>query len=191
MNRPAENIDALLRKARAGHEPARAQLVAAVRDQVVRWALVMTGDPDDAEDVAQQVSIVLHQKLAQFDQRSRFTTWLYVIVRSAVGDLMRKGSRRFEIRMDEDHMPQPISHETEQRLDQIGEQEIAAIVRSFFRILSPRQRELIELIDTEGRTANEAAEMMGIEPETARVHLLRARRVLRAEILQAYPEILA
>jgi RNA polymerase sigma factor (sigma-70 family) len=65
----------------------------------------------------------------------------------------------------------------------------AALVRSFFTDLPPRQRELLELIDAQGYTAVEAAQIMGIEPETARGHLLRARRTMRAKMLELHPEV--
>jgi DNA-directed RNA polymerase specialized sigma24 family protein len=48
---------------------------------------------------------------------------------------------------------------------------------------------LIELIDTQGMTAAEAATLLGIEPETARVHLMRARRAIRSKMLESHPEM--
>ena len=85
-------------------------------------------------------------------------------------------------------MQETLPAATEDRLQQIDDADAARLVRALFTALSPRQRELIELVDTQGYKTVEAAEMMGIQPETARVHLLRARRTLRAKMLELHPE---
>lgn len=175
-------------EAAAHDERAFARLLAEVRDQVFRWALIITGDGDDAEDVTQQVSMVLHRGIAQFEQRSAFTTWLYRIVRNAAVESRRRARFTHEVRFDPDVVPDAVPPATEDRLQRIDDANAAALVRALFTELAPRQRELIQLIDTEGYTTVEAAEMMGIAPETARVHLLRARRTLRTKMLELHPE---
>jgi RNA polymerase sigma-70 factor (ECF subfamily) len=182
-------IDGLLQQARTGDEMAAARLIAGVRDRVFRWALVITRDSDDAEDVTQQVSMTLHRKLHEFEGRSRFTTWLYMVARNTAIDMTTKASRRYEQQMDQDAIPQPLSDDAERRITQFDNARAAALVRAFFSELPTRQRELIELIDREGFTTGEAAAMMGIEAETARVHLLRARRTLRTKMLATHPEM--
>ena len=76
----------------------------------------------------------------------------------------------------------------EDRLQQIHDSQWVELIRALFKLLPPRRRELLELVDTQGFKIVEAAEMMEIEPETARVHLLRARRTLRAKMLEIHPE---
>src|SRR5918912_942469 len=92
--RAAEPLEALAARARSGDEGAFASLAGAVRDQVRRWALVRTGDPDDAEDVAQDVVIRVHRGLARFEGRARFTTWLYRLTANAAVELGRGHGRR-------------------------------------------------------------------------------------------------
>lgn len=178
----------LIQAACAGDEHAFARLLATVREQVFRWALVATADSDDAEDITQQVSITLHRKLAQFEQRSGFSTWLYRIVRNAATESRRRAHFAREVPLDLDAVQETLPAATEDRLQQIDDADAASLVRALFTALSPRQRELIELVDTQGYKTVEAAEMLGIEPETARVHLLRARRTLRAKMLELHPE---
>lgn len=182
-------IEDLLQRARAGDEAAFASLIAAVHDRVQRWALVITRDYDDAEDVTQQVSITLHRKLHDFEERSRFTTWLYAVVRNAAIELTRKASRRHERQVAEDALAGELSDDVENRLGAMENQRAAALVRSYFTELPARQRELIELIDQQECTVGEAAGLMDIQPATARVHLLRARRTIRARMLALHPEM--
>lgn len=183
------NISELLLRARRGDEAAASSLIGGMRDRVFRWALIVTGDSDDAEDVAQQVSLSLHRNLKNFDERSRFTTWLYAIVRNASLQVGRQASRRREVQVDTDDLPERMTDDVEEQIERIANRRAAHIVRAFFAELPPRQRELIELVDTQGLSAVEAATVMGIEPETARVHLMRARRLIRSKMLEAHPEM--
>ena len=182
-------ISELLLLARRGDEAAAASLIGGMRARVVRWALIITGDSDDAEDVAQQVSLSMHRNLAGFDERSRFTTWLYAVVRNAAIEVGRKASRKHEVQVDAEDLPQPVNDDVDRQIDGIANRRAAAIVRAFFAELPARQRELIELVDTQGLSAAEAAALMQIEPETARVHLMRARRTIRTKMLESHPEM--
>ncbi len=182
-------MDALLvQAAQKGDERAFDRLLGQVRDQVFRWALIMTGDSDEADDITQQVSLTLHRKLHLFARRSTFTTWLYRIVRNTVIESRRRARFTREVSLDVDEARGDVSPATEDRLQNIHDAQSVALIRMLFAELPPRQRELIDLVDTQGFKTVEAAEMMEIEPETARVHLLRARRTLRARMLELHPE---
>jgi RNA polymerase sigma-70 factor (ECF subfamily) len=178
----------LVRAAQQGDARAFDQLLGGVRDQVFRWALVMTADSDDAEDITQQVSMILHRKLPQYQERSTFATWLYRIVRNTAIESRRRLRFSREVSLDTDEVRGALSEATEDRLQEIDEAQSVALIRALFTELPARQRELIDLVDTQGYKTVEAAEMMEIEPETARVHLLRARRTLRARMLELHPE---
>jgi RNA polymerase sigma-70 factor (ECF subfamily) len=162
-------------------------LLGAVRGQVFRWALIMTADSDEAEDITQQVSLTLHRKLHLFEGRSAFTTWLYRMVRNTAIESRRRSRFTHEVSLEEGPVHGTLPGSTEDELQRIDDAESAALIRALFQELPPRQRELIELVDAGGFNTVEAAEMMEIEPETARVHLLRARRRLRARMLELHP----
>jgi RNA polymerase sigma-70 factor (ECF subfamily) len=102
-------------------------------------------------------------------------------VRNAALDAARGAKRRVPP-VNEDEVADPAAL----HLERIANEAQAGTVKSFFTTLSPRQRELIELVDLQGYTAVEAAEVMGIEPQTARVHLMRARRTLREKMLEKH-----
>lgn len=189
MTRGAARIEDLLARARRGDAEATASLIDSVRARVVRWALVITGDSDDAEDVAQQVSLTLHRSLRGYEGRSRFTTWLYAVVRNAALGSMQRAHRLHETDELDDADVMRRCDDAADVLDAIHQRQAASIVRSFLTELSGRQRELIELVDIEGRTVVEASRMLSIEPETGRVHLMRARRALRSRMLELHPEI--
>lgn len=159
-----------------------------MRDQIFRWALVITSDADDADDITQQVSVTLYRKLHMFEERSTFSTWLYRIVRNAAIESRKRARYTREVPLDVDALENTLTPATEDRLNDINDAQSVELIRRMFTELPPRQRELIDLVDTQGFKAVEAAEMMQIEPETARVHLLRARRTLRERMLAQHPE---
>lgn len=186
-----QDLEALAAAARAapssGH-PAVAALQAAARERVYRWALVRTGDPDDADDVAQDVAVALHGRLGQFQGRARFSTWLYRLAANAAAELHRRSRRRREI-----HGRAAVETPTaalDGRIAGLADRRAAETVRGFFAALPERQRELIDLVDLQGYTAAEAAEMLEIEPATARTHLFRARRTLRERLLATHPTLM-
>ena len=57
------------------------ELFARHYERVARWCLRCTGDRDSASDLAQDVFLRAHRHLDLFKFESRFSTWLYTIVR--------------------------------------------------------------------------------------------------------------
>jgi len=189
-NPPDEVFEQLVRQAQSGDEEAFRRLVERCHTQVYRWALVRTGDADDADDVAQDVLVRLSTHLHRYDGRSRFTTWLYRVTANAAGGFFRRGAarRRMVERLsqwaadDGSAPPDPLGH--------VHTAEVAGVVKTFFDELPGRQREVLDLADLQGFAPNEIAEMLKIDPATVRAHLFRARRTLRARMLAEHPALL-
>jgi RNA polymerase sigma factor (sigma-70 family) len=76
MNEPLED---LVTRAVMGDRAALTSVCAAVQGPVYRLALRMLGGAQDAEDCTQEILVLVVTHLAQFDGRSRFTTWVYTI----------------------------------------------------------------------------------------------------------------
>jgi RNA polymerase sigma-70 factor (ECF subfamily) len=179
----------LVAKAQAGDPDALGELVARAYPLVRRWALVRTGDPADADDLAQDVLVLVLQRLDSFHGSARFTTWLYSVTRNAASDRLRRQERGARARLGAatraslapDPAPDPDSSLDRDRL--------SGVIGAFFRELPPRQREVFDLADLQGLGAREIAARLGIEPVSVRAHLFKARRALRARILASHPEL--
>ena len=89
------DLDRVAREAAAGDEAAFETLVRLVFRRVYRWALVRVGDPDDADDVTQRVLVRLHARLASWEGRSQFTTWLFRITANEASSWHRRAQRRW------------------------------------------------------------------------------------------------
>ena len=68
-------------------------------------------------------------------------------------------------------------------LDDIEMKRTVGLIRTLLGELPLKQREVFDLVDLQGLKPKEAAEMLEMNPNTARVHLLRARRTMRREML--------
>jgi RNA polymerase sigma-70 factor, ECF subfamily len=185
----------LAREARGGGVDAYDRLANRVRERVRRWAQRLTRDSDDAEDIAQDVLLKLRAGAAEFEGRSRFTTWLYRVTRNVAFDRKRTEERRSTLLA---HVARPgdpsfSASDDESASDGIAddvEQRLASLLRQYYTVLPPRQRQIFELADLQGRSSVDIAGMLGIEPSTVRVTLLKARRTLRLKMLAAHPRLL-
>jgi len=178
----------LVRRAQRGEAEGLRELVEAAYPSVRRWALVRTGDPMDADDLAQDVMIQMIRKLSTFDHAARFGTWLYTVTRNAAADRLRRSKRRAEMSRD----PRAVEALAPQAVRDPGERvqrsEVREVVLAFFRDLPARQREVFDLIELQGMTSADAASLLGIEAVSVRASLFKARRTLRARILSTRPE---
>lgn len=177
----------LIRAAAAGERRAFDELVRLKRDRVVRTAYQITGDLDDALDVAQGVFLKLWQGLDRFDPRRRFDTWLYRITVNAAIDMIRSRGPKGIL--------QPLPADPSDLRVAGGAPADAAVdlgrlQQAFLRLagaLAPKQRAAFVLREIEGLETGEVARVMGVTESTVRNHLMQARRVLRSGLERDYP----
>jgi RNA polymerase sigma-70 factor (ECF subfamily) len=186
---PSGDEQALIRAAAAGDRRAFDELIRLKRERVVRTAYQITGDLDDALDVAQGVFLKLWRGLERFDPRRRFDTWVYRITVNAAIDMLRSRGAQGVVQPlpDEIAPTEPAAElDPERALDRRDVQ------RAFQRLaatLAPRQRAVFVLREIEGLETAEIATTLGVTESTVRNHLLQARRTLRAGLRRDYPAL--
>ena len=89
--------DALVGRTLAGDREAFGALVEAYQAVVFNLALRMVGDPEDARDVTQTTFVKAYSKLATFDRRNRFFSWLYRIGINESLNLLGRRKNREEL----------------------------------------------------------------------------------------------
>ena len=187
MSEPDDRTDlpSLISGAQGGDRGAFARLAELVQRRVRGWAASFTDDADDAEDVTQDVLILVHRRLPQFEGKSRFSTWLYTITKNVALDRRRRVKRR-ERRLEV--MDAPVdSVEIREAFD---ETTLATLVLKYFDELPARQREVFELSDIQGLSAPEVAERLGMKAVTVRANLFKARRTIRQRMLEHHSSLL-
>jgi len=171
----------IVRRAQKGDKAAFELLVQRHQHRVFAVARGIVKRQEDAEDVAQQVFVKAYFSLKRFDQRAAFSTWLYKITVNECWDLLRKRKARplvYESDFNDEQSSQFSAIEREsaggpdtsermamrQRLDNMLEQ------------LEPRDRSMLVLKEVEGFSVEEIAELLGLNANTVKVRLFRARR---------------
>jgi RNA polymerase sigma-70 factor (ECF subfamily) len=182
-----DELATLVQRVRGGNSGAFDELARRVRDRVTRWARRVVNDGDEAEDIAQLVLVRMHERLSEFEGRSRFGSWLYRITRNVALERRRAEARRSALLAKEIAPSSDVTHEL---TDDADTERIRELVTAYFDTLSPRQREVFELVELGDIPTNEVAARLGIEPSTVRVLLLRARRTIRARMLAQHPDLL-
>ena len=165
----------LVAKTLAGDRAAFGELVERYAGQARRVARAVLGDPDDADDAAQDGFLSALVKLAQYDARRPFGPWLMRIVANAATDRRRRRSVRRAEPLDPALVgggPRPDAAAVQREL---GDRLRAALAE-----LPERRRTAVVLFDVEGYSHAEIAGMLGIPEGTVRSEVFHGRRRLRA-----------
>jgi RNA polymerase sigma-70 factor (ECF subfamily) len=109
----SEDVGQDLERARDGDRESFARLVRRYQRRVFFTAYRMTGNHDDAGDVAQEAFIRAHQGLGSYDGRSDFFTWLYRIVVNVSLNHLRGARRRPTVSLDDVALPEPLRRQAD------------------------------------------------------------------------------
>ena len=177
MREPVQNTDdaRAIRRAARGDVDAFEELYHAHIGRVYALCLRLSGDPDRAEDLAQDVFVRLWQRIDTFEGRSAFSSWLYRLTANLVIDRLRAHLRRESRESSADDLDRwtgPAAGAPDAWIDL--EASIAA--------LPAGARMVFVLHDIEGYRHDEIGEMMGIADGTSKAQLHRARKLLRRSL---------
>ena len=178
--------NALISKAKAGDRNAFGQLVETYQAQILALAYDLMGNYDDASDLAQDAFIRAFKSLASFEERARFSTWLYRITVNLAMDVHRKRKRRptssFEDHFRDGAPPETTPNLIEMPSDSLERDEIHNILTDALDQLTKNQRTATVLKYFHQLSCKEIAEVMGCAEGTVRIHLHRALNHLRNRV---------
>ncbi len=173
---PLEDRD-LVRLAVSGETWAFGRLVERHGGLVFARIRRIVRQPDDAEDLAQEVFLQAFRRLGQLRDGSRFSHWLLKIADNAAVKWCRRRmvQVRFERLLTEEWR--------ELAFDDSGaEREARMMIRQAIRRLSEAHRDVIEKHYFEGRSYAETAYQLGLQVNTVRSRLQKARQRIRKEM---------
>ena len=179
----------LIRRVQAGETEAFEELVRAHEKTVYNLALRMTGNPQDAEDMAQEAFLKAYRSLPDFRGESKFSVWLYRIVSNVCLDLLRRQQRRPTVSLtvedeegDEAQWEVPDERYSPERL--LEQKLTREAVRKGLAELPEEQREILLLREIKGLSYEEIGEILSLEPGTVKSRIFRARKKLCAFLLR-------
>jgi len=171
----------LVRRAQRGDKVAFETLVQRHQHRVFAVARGILKRQEDVEDIAQQVFVKAYFSLKRFDQRAAFSTWLYKITVNECWDVLRKRKARplvYEADFSEEQSKQYSAPEREasKAPDTSDRMALREQLERMLGQLDKRDRAMLVLKEVEGFSVEEIAESMGLNANTVKVRLFRARR---------------
>ena len=179
-----------IQAAKKGDEDAFAKLVRRHSGGLHRTVARILADDAEAWDVVQMAFLKAWQKLDRYNPRFSFTTWLYRIGTNLAIDLLRsRTSRERAHKAGSEHRLRLVGagEGTGTRADSI---ETDNVLQQLVGVLTPQQRSAFVLREMEGLETAEVAEVLGCSATTVRNHIFQARKTLRRELRQRFPEYL-
>ena len=145
------------------------------------WALACTGrDRALAEDALQTAYLRVLSGQGRFEGRSRFKSWLFGVIRLTAMEELRRANRWREGGSELDVSgaidPSPGADVTTEQAER------NAALLAALAGLSPRQREVLQLVFYHGMTIEEAAAVMDVSVGSARTHYERGKKALAGQI---------
>jgi len=171
----------LVRRAQREDKEAFEELVRRHQARVFAVAGGILRNKEDVEDIAQQVFLKAYFSLKRFDQRAAFSTWLYKITVNECWDLLRKRKVRpllYEADLSEEQARQyGASEEREEQAQDVSVRlEKKQELERLLECLEERDRMMLVLKEVQGFSVEEIAEILGINGNTVKVRLFRARQ---------------
>jgi RNA polymerase sigma-70 factor, ECF subfamily len=185
---PVSEELALVQAAKRGDDSAFEELVRRYDRNVFRIAQHITQNREDAEDVVQEAFLKAYGNLAQFQEQSKFYTWL---VRIAVNEALMKLRRRRpertvsldeEIKTEDDSLPREIADWSPNPEQLYNQSELGEILSKTIQGLPPGFRTVFVLRDVEGLSTEETAAALDLSVPAVKSRLLRARLQLRERL---------
>jgi RNA polymerase sigma factor (sigma-70 family) len=172
----------LIEQTLAGDQSAYADLIKRHQRFVFTLAMRFSKTREDAEEIAQDCFIKAYRSLESFQRQSKFTTWLYSIVYTTAMTTLRKKRVATDSIDDEETFIQ-----IENKISGYDENNVENKSRSFYLSqaidqLLPDDAIIITLFYKGEQSLEEIAQAMGMEANTVKVKLFRARQRLKEKL---------
>ena len=174
IDRDIPTIERILR----GEAIAFRELVERHKDYAFTVALRILSNREEAEEAAQDAFVRAYNALATFNRDAKFSTWLYRIVVNCALTVQQKRKIRTE-----DLENAKILRGGMDASDALKQKEQRHFIERALKLLSPDDVVMITLFYLKENSLEEIADSVGIETNTVKVKLHRARKRL-ADVMQ-------
>jgi len=168
---------------RAGNESALKELIDRYLKQLYNFTFQLVGDQNVAQDLVQEVFVKVWKHLASFDQKKKFSTWLYAIAKNAAYDwLKKKKALPFSVfeKADGSNFLESIEDQTILNSTQLWQKmDNAQDAEKFLNSLSPEMKTIFLLHFQQGFSLAEIAEILGAPSNTVKSQFRRTLLSLR------------
>jgi RNA polymerase sigma-70 factor (ECF subfamily) len=146
--------------------------------QLRKFILGRVSNPDDAEDILQEIYIKIHTHLHQLENHERLAPWLYQIARNTIIDHYRSAH---------DILPLldsiPTANEQNRLIQNDSATEIASGLSVMINRLPEKYRQAVYLSEIQGLPQKMLAEHTGLSLSGAKSRVQRGREILKRDLL--------
>ena len=164
----------IIRRVLAGEQTLYAHLVERYQNYVFTLVLRMIDSREDAEEVSQDIFVKAYRSLADFRGESKFSTWLYTIVRTSCITFLRKKKMDTLSLDNEKTYLQVENQESSFKANAVEHKSRQRMVNEAIGMLSPDDAQIITLFYKAEQSLEEMARILGLEPGNVKVKLHRA-----------------
>lgn len=180
----------LVTRAKSGDDEAFAQLMRANEKRIYNLTLRMTGNPEDAMDLAQEAFLNAWRGLKFFQGDSAFSTWVYRLASNACIDHLRRKKRRQDISapmpaVEEDDSQPDIPDDRFRPDQELERRELRRTVIRSLEQLSDEHRQVLVMRELNGLSYQEIADVLDLEAGTVKSRIARARNSLRKILVES------
>ena len=159
-----------------------AELVNRYQNYVFTLTLRFIKNREDAEEVAQDIFIKAYRSLPDFRGSSKFSTWLYTIVHTTCITFLRKKKHETYSLENENIFATANSRDSGYNSNQVEQKSRIYMVTKAIALLNPDDAEVITLFYKAEQSLEEISRILGLETNTVKVRLHRARIRLKEKM---------
>lgn len=186
-----DDTSVLVEKAKAKDLFAFEELVRIHQNKVYALCLHLSGNRDDAQDLAQEAFFRAYRAIGSFRSEADFGTWLHRITVNVCLNFRRKNSGRQTLSLDEPYRGEDggetlreIASTNGDPLLAVEKKEFQDLVRSALGDISEEHRAVLVLREMEGYSYEEVARAVGCTLGTVKSRLSRARESMRRRMTE-------
>jgi RNA polymerase sigma-70 factor (ECF subfamily) len=178
--------DKLVEEALQGKHSSFEQLLQPYRQGFLNMAYRITGNREEAMDVCQDALIKIFKYLKSYKKGRSFKTWSYKVLMNSSYDFLRE-KKKFKRVIDSQKSTS--IYEPSQVENKLWKIQMREKIQGMLDILSPKEKAVFLLRDSEGLTVKEASLVLGCSQISVRTHLSRARGKIKTHFEKKYREI--
>lgn len=172
-----------------GEQALYAELVKRYQNFVFTIALRYTPIREDAEEIAQDVFVKVYRSMADFRGESKFSTWLYTIVTTTCITFLRRKKLTIHS-LDNEHIFEAADNQNSTfKANQVEQKSKVQFINEAIRLLSVDDARIITLFYQAEQSLEEIGRIIGVDPNTAKVKLHRARQRLKEKMEKHFAEV--
>ncbi len=171
-----------------GNTQLYAGLISRYQNLVFSIILKYTESREDAEELSQDVFVKAYRSLADFRGDAKFSTWLYTIANTTCITFVRKKKLEVHSLDNERVFEVADSQDSGFRANQVEQKSRSRMVADAIALLSPDDAKIITLFYKGEQSLEEIGNIMGLDPNTVKVKLHRARGRLKEKMEKHFAE---